>query len=55
MSYRLPFLPQPSEPHRFLADDFLEWAISKRGRENLALVALTVACVAGIVIVGRYG
>jgi hypothetical protein len=34
-------------------DDFIEYALSKRGRENLALTALTAGCVAGIVVIGR--
>jgi hypothetical protein len=45
----------PSEPHRYLMDDIFEWALSKRGRENIALSALALGSIAGIYLVGRYG
>jgi hypothetical protein len=38
---------------RFLLDDAIEYALSKRGRENVALVALAAGCVAGIFAIGR--
>lgn len=38
---------------RFLLDDAIEYALSKRGRENVALVVLATSCVAGIVAIGR--
>ena len=39
--------------NRYRLDDFLEYALSKRGRENVALAALAASCVAGIVVIGR--
>ncbi len=38
---------------RYLVDDFIEYAMSKRGRENLSLVLLAAGCVAGIVVINR--
>jgi hypothetical protein len=37
---------------RHRGDDLAEWALSKRGRENLALVVLAAACITGIVLIG---
>ena len=34
-------------------DDLIEYALSKRGRENVALTVLAASCVAGIVVIGR--
>lgn len=31
-------------------DDFLEYGLTKQGRENIALIALATSCVAGIVL-----
>ena len=39
--------------NRYRLDDFIEYALSKRGRENMALAALAASCVAGIVVIGR--
>lgn len=41
--------------HHHRGDDFAEWALSRRGRENLALLGLAVVCVAGIVLIGWLG
>lgn len=38
---------------RYRVDNFIEYALSKRGRENLALMCLAAGCVAGIVVLGR--
>ena len=38
---------------RYLVDDFIEYAMSKRGRENLSLMLLAAGCVAGIVVINR--
>jgi hypothetical protein len=38
---------------RYLVDDFIEYAMSKRGRETLSLVLLAAGCVAGIVVINR--
>jgi hypothetical protein len=38
---------------RYLVDDFIEYAMSRRGRENLSLALLAVGCVAGIVVISR--
>lgn len=40
---------------RYLMDDIFEWALSKRGRENIALSCLALGSIAGIYLVGRYG
>lgn len=34
-------------------DDLIEYALTRQGRENLALISLAVGCVAGIVLIGR--
>ena len=39
--------------NRYRLDDFIEYTLSKRGRENMALAALAASCVAGIVVIGR--
>ena len=38
---------------RYLVDDFIEYAMSRRGRENLSLALLAAGCVAGIVVISR--
>jgi len=38
---------------RYRMDDLIEYALTKRGRENTALTLLAVGCVAGIVAIGR--
>jgi hypothetical protein len=39
--------------NRYRLDDFIEYTLSRRGRENVALAALAASCVAGIVVIGR--
>jgi hypothetical protein len=39
--------------NRYRLDDLIEYMLSKRGRENVALAALAAGCVAGIVVIGR--
>jgi hypothetical protein len=39
--------------NRYRLDDLVEYTISKRGRENLALTVLAASCVAGILVIGR--
>ena len=39
--------------NRYRLDDFIEYTLSKRGRENVALACLAAGCVAGIVLIGR--
>jgi hypothetical protein len=39
--------------NRYRLDDFIEYTLSKRGRENVALTLLAASCVAGIVVIGR--
>lgn len=38
---------------RYRVDDFIEYALSKRGRENLTLALLAAGCVAGIFVIER--
>lgn len=38
---------------RYRIDNFMEYAQTKRGRENVALTVLAAGCVAGIVVIGR--
>jgi hypothetical protein len=38
---------------RYRLDDFVEYTLSKRGRENVALAVLAASCVAGIFVIGR--
>jgi hypothetical protein len=38
---------------RYRIDDLIEYSLSARGRENLALVVLATSCVAGILAIGR--
>ena len=38
---------------RYRLDDLVEYALTKRGRENVALTLLAVGCLAGIVTIGR--
>jgi hypothetical protein len=33
-------------------DDLVEYALTKRGRENMSLAMIAAACIAGIVAVG---
>jgi hypothetical protein len=42
-----------STMERYRFDDFIEYTLSKRGRENVALTLLAASCVAGIVVIGR--
>lgn len=37
----------------YRVDDFIEYALSKRGKENLALTFLAVGCIAGIAVIHR--
>ncbi len=39
--------------NRYRLDDLIEYTLSKRGRENVALTLLAASCVAGIVVIGR--
>jgi hypothetical protein len=39
--------------NRYRLDDLIEYTLSKRGRENVALAVLAAGCVAGIVVLGR--
>jgi hypothetical protein len=39
--------------NRYRVDDLIEYTLSKRGRENMALAFLAASCVAGIVVIGR--
>jgi hypothetical protein len=34
-------------------DDLIEYTLSRRGRENVALAVLAASCVAGIFAIGR--
>lgn len=38
---------------RYRMDDIIEYTLTKRGRENVALTLLAASCVAGIVVIGR--
>ena len=38
---------------RYRLDDLVEYTLSKRGRENVALAVLAASCVAGILVIGR--
>jgi hypothetical protein len=38
---------------RYSLDNFIEYAQTRRGRENVALSVLAAGCVAGIVVIGR--
>ena len=38
---------------RYRLDDLIEYTLSKRGKENVALTLLAAGCVAGIVVLGR--
>jgi len=38
---------------RYRIDDFIEYARTKRGRENMALTLIAAGCIAGIVAIGR--
>jgi hypothetical protein len=38
---------------RYRLDDLIEYTMSKRGRENVALALLAAGCVAGILAIGR--
>ena len=38
---------------RYRLDDIVEYTLTKRGRENVALTLLAAGCVAGIVVIGR--
>jgi hypothetical protein len=37
---------------RYRLNDFLEYALTKRGRENVSLALIAAACIAGIVAIG---
>jgi hypothetical protein len=39
--------------NRYRLDDLIEYTLSKRGRENVALAFLATSCVAGIFVIGR--
>jgi hypothetical protein len=39
--------------NRYRLDDLIEYTLTKRGRENLALAMLAASCIAGIVTIGR--
>jgi hypothetical protein len=39
--------------NRYRVDDLVEYALSKRGRENLSLMFLAAGCIAGIVVIER--
>jgi hypothetical protein len=39
--------------NRYRLDDLIEYSLSKRGRENVALSLLAASCVAGIFVIGR--
>jgi len=39
--------------NRYRFDDLVDYALSKRGRENLSLMALAAGCIAGIVVIER--
>ena len=38
---------------RYLVDDVIEYAMSKRGKENLSLALLAAGCIAGIAVIHR--
>ncbi len=38
---------------RYRLDDFIEYAQTKRGRENMALTVIAASCLAGIIVIGR--
>jgi hypothetical protein len=38
---------------RYRLDDFIGYARTKRGRENMALTVIAAGCIAGIVVIGR--
>lgn len=38
---------------RYHFDNFIEYARTKRGRENMALTMIAAGCIAGIVVIGR--
>jgi hypothetical protein len=42
-----------NDMNRYRVDDFIEYALSKRGRENLSLMLLAAGCIAGIVVIER--
>ncbi len=39
--------------NRYRLDDLIEYTLTKRGRENVALALLAASCIAGIVTIGR--
>jgi hypothetical protein len=39
--------------NRYRLDDFIEYTLSRRGRENVALACLAASCVTGIFVIGR--
>jgi hypothetical protein len=39
--------------NRYRMDDLIEYTLTDRGRENIALALLAVGCVAGLVVLGR--
>jgi hypothetical protein len=44
---------QKLQMDRYRFDDLIEYVLTRRGRENLALATIAVGCVAGIVYIGR--
>ena len=42
-----------STMNRYRLDDLIEYTLSPRGRENVALTLLAASCVAGILAIGR--
>ena len=38
---------------RYRLDDLIEYALTKRGRENVSLALIAAGCIAGIVAIGR--
>lgn len=38
---------------RYRIDDLIEYALTKKGRENMALTLLAAGCLAGIIAIGR--
>jgi hypothetical protein len=39
---------------RYRFDDMLEYTLSKRGRENVALTLIALGSIAGILTIGRH-
>lgn len=45
--------PELTSHKRYRLDDAVEWALSARGRENLALAVGAAACIGLIIVLGR--